>query len=416
MTKRDRDAEALRGAARLAVSATHGVTDVVRDMHRAIGSGPRVLGQPLKGPVHAVTAVSYGAVRAVTSLVGAALERAIDALAPWLGSSEPGPQREAATAVLCGVVGDLLHDTGNPLAIAPALRSGGRALTLERAALEEQFPQASSKLLVLVHGSSMNDLQWNRRGHDHGEALARELGCTPIYLHYNSGRHVSDNGQLFSQLLQELVTAWPKPVDELLLLGHSMGGLVARSACHAAESAGHSWRPKLRALVCLGTPHHGAPLERGGHWVDVLLGAFAHSAPLARLGKIRSAGVTDLRHGNVIESHWRGRDRFAPARDLRLPVPLPAGVSCYAIAARLASARTAPVVGDGLVPVDSALGRHPRAELTLAFPEEQRWICEDADHLDLLDHPEVYARLRQWLAPAAPTTATTPSTMTPAPA
>lgn len=398
MTKRRGDAEDLRGAARLAVAATQGVVGVVKDMHRSIGGGPRVLGQPLRRPVEAVTSLGYGAVHAVTSLVGVVLDRSLAALAPWLGSSVPGPQREAAQAALCGVVGDLLHDTGNSLAISAALRQGGRTLTLEPEALRAQLAQVSGKVLVLVHGSSMNDLQWSRRGHDHGALLARELGLCPVYLHYNSGRHVSDNGQLLADLLERLVAAWPVPVEELVLLTHSMGGLVARSACQVAEAVGQAWRSRLRKVVFLGTPHHGAPLERGGNWVDVLLGAFEHSAPLARLGKIRSAGVTDLRHGNVLEEHWRGRDRFAPTRDTRTPLPLPAGVRCYAIAARLAAARGVPAVGDGLVPVDSALGRHARAELTLAFPPEQQWICEDAGHLDLLDHPGVQEKLLAWLA------------------
>lgn len=381
----------------MAVAATHGVVDVVEDMHRSIGAGPRMLGRPLRRPVEAVTSFGYGAVRAVTSLVGIALDRSLAAISPWLGTSAPSPQREAAQAALCGVVGDLLHETDNPLAISAALRRGGRELTLEPAALRAQLPDLTGKLLVLVHGSSMNDLQWQRRGHDHGELLARERGYCPVYLHYNSGRHVSDNGALMAGLLEKLVEAWPVPLEELALLTHSMGGLVARSACHHAEGAGHAWRRKLSKLVFLGTPHHGAPLERGGNWVDVLLGAFEHSAPLARLGKIRSAGVTDLRHGNVLEAHWRGRDRFAPTRDMRTPSPLPAGVRCYAIAARLAAARGLPAVGDGLVPVDSALGRHARGALTLAFPPEQQWICEGAGHLDLLDHPGVQEKLLAWL-------------------
>lgn len=398
MPKRGRDADELRGAAQLAVAATTGVVDVVEDMHRTIGSGPRLLGQPLRRPVEAVTAVGYGAVRAVTALAGAALDRSIDAISPWLGSSTPSPQREAAQAALCGVVGDLLHDTGNPLAIPAMLRQGGRALTLEPETLRAHLAQVSSRALVLVHGSSMNDLQWSRHGHDHGQLLARELGLCPVYLHYNSGRHVSDNGLLLADLLEKMVAAWPVPLRDVSIVAHSMGGLVARSACHAAETSGHTWRAKLGALVCLGTPHHGAPLERGGNWVDVLLGSFAHSAPLARLGRLRSAGVTDLRYGNVLEAHWRGRDRFAPSRDLRAPLPLPEGVRCYAVAARLAAATGLPALGDGLVPVDSALGRHRRTELTLAFPAERQWLCEDAGHLDLLDHPQVQAKLLEWLA------------------
>jgi hypothetical protein len=177
-----------------------------------------------------------------------------------------------------------------------------------------------------------------------------------------------------------------------------MGGLVSRSACHAGETAGHGWRRKLRALVCLGSPHHGAALERGGNWIDVLLGVSRHSAPFARLGKIRSAGVTDLRFGNVLDEHWEGRDRFAPGRDTRSALALPDGVACYAVAATTATQPAARLPGDGLVSVDSALGRHARAELTLAFPELHQWIGFGMNHLDLLSRPEVYETIRRWLS------------------
>lgn len=417
MSHRRKNAEDLRGAARLAVAATRGVVGIVEEMHRVIGSGPSWLGRPLALPTELMTAASYGAVRGVATGVGLALDAGLAALAPLLGSSAQGPQREAALAVLNGVLGDFLEETDNALAIAMRLRRGGLALPLEgegaaeggsaRAALRQRLPaavqegRAGGKLLVLVHGLCMNDLLWRRRGHDHGEALARALGFVPVYLHYNSGLHVSQNAERFAALLEQLVAAWPVPVEELVLLGHSMGGLVARGACSAAERRGHAWRAKLTALVCLGTPHHGAPLERGGKWVQVLLGAFSPSRPLVRLGQLRSAGITDLHFGNVIEQHWRGRDRFALGEDARAPVPLPEGVRCYAVAARLARRPGARLIGDGLVPVESALGRHPGGGPSVAFPPEHQLLLERAGHLDLLDHPEVTAALIRWLAGAA---------------
>ena len=160
----------------------------------------------------------------------------------------------------------------------------------------------------------MNDLQWSRGGHDHGAALARDCGFTPVYLRYNSGQHVSINGHALAQQLQGLVDAWPVPLERCVLLGHSMGGLLARSALHYGTQAGLGWRSRVTDLVCLGTPHHGAPLERAGNWIDMLLGATPYAAPFARLGKLRSAGITDLRHGNLVDEDWVGRDRFAHRR------------------------------------------------------------------------------------------------------
>ena len=405
MSKKTRNhVDDLRGASRLAVEATKSVTDLVEAMHTTIAGGPQVLGRPLAGPARFFTAPVYGSIRAVTRLVGAGIDAALAPLAGLLGESVPGPEREAVLAALNGVLGDYLQQTQNPLAIPMRFRRDGAPLVLEAQSLAAAFPKPTPKVLVLVHGSSMNDRQWTRSGHDHGAALAQALGYVPVYLHYNSGLHVSTNGRALAALIEELAAAWPVPIEELVLLGHSMGGLVSRSACHFAEAAGHTWRTKLRALACLGTPHHGAPLERGGNWIDVLLGVSRYSAPLARLGKIRSAGVTDLRFGNVRDEDWEGRDRFARAKDGRTPLPLPDGVACFAIAGTTAAegakeADGTRLPGDGLVPVDSALGRHEDPKLALAFPEAHRHIAFATPHLDLLARPAVGTRLAEWLAP-----------------
>jgi pimeloyl-ACP methyl ester carboxylesterase len=382
-TKKARNhVEDLRGASRLAVEATRSVTDLVETMHRTIAGGPDILGRPLEGPVRVLTAPVYGSIRAATKLVAAALDVALAQLDPLLGEGTPGPERELVLAVLNGVLGDYLSETNNPLAIE---------MRWHRPVLD-----VGSKMLVLVHGSSMHPLQWNRRGHDHGAALARDLGYTPIYLHYNSGLHISTNGRGFCAMLEELAREWPVPLDEIAIVAHSMGGLVSRSACHFGE--GRLWRTKLRALTCLGSPHHGAPLERGGNWIDVLLGINRYSAPLARLGRIRSAGITDMRFGNVLDEHWEGLDRFERGEDLRTPLRLPKGVRCHAIAGTTAHGSCDKLPGDGLVPVDSALGRHIRPELTLHLPEAQQWIAFGTAHLDLLNDAKVYAKIRSWLS------------------
>jgi pimeloyl-ACP methyl ester carboxylesterase len=389
--------EDLRGTSRLAIEATRSVTDLVEAMHLTIGGGPAVLGRPLAAPTRAITGLVYGSIRGVTKLVGAGIDRALAQLAPLVREGAPGPEREAVLAVLNGVLGDYLTATGNPLAIQMQLRQGGHPLEARRQALRALLPKASGKLLLLVHGSCLNDRKWLRLGHDHGAALARDLGYTPVYLLYNSGLHISTNGRAFAALLEELVAEWPAQLDELVIVGHSMGGLVARSACHYAEAAAHHWRPRLDKLVCLGSPHHGATLERGGNWIDLMLGLSRYSAPLARLGKIRSAGVTDMRFGLVLDEHWEGRDRFAHGRDPRRVLKLPEGVECYAIAASTATGPRRKLPGDGLVSVDSALGRHRQPELTLAFPEAHQWIGFGMGHFELLNRAEVYATLRRWL-------------------
>src|SRR5699024_10320530 len=226
----------------------------------------------------------------------------------------------------------------------------------------------SGRLLVAVHGLCMNDLHWGERGMP--QRLGQALGFTPLYPHYNSGLPIADNGRALAELLQKLVDAWPVPVEEIVIVGHSMGGLLARSARAHAVRGGHDWEKLLTRMVFLGTPHHGSPLERAGHGVNRLLGISPYSAPFRSLGGLRSAGIRGLRHG-LAETSPPGN----PAK-------------WYAIAAT-AGPRMGRRPGDGLVPVDSALGHHPDPDRALAIPQENCRLVTGAGHLGLLRHPDV---------------------------
>jgi pimeloyl-ACP methyl ester carboxylesterase len=192
-----------------------------------------------------------------------------------------------------------------------------------------------------------------------------------------------------------LIAQWPAPIEDLVIIGHSMGGLVARSACHYGDEADHLWRGKLSKLIFLGTPHHGAPLERIGHWVEGVVGKIPDASGFARLAKIRSAGVTDLRHGALLDEDWSAGDAKRP----RI-VALPQGVSCYAIAARLAAGNAGVkgrLIGDGLVTVASATGDHRDPARDLGIPADRRWVGDEMGHFDLLSRPEVYQQIARWL-------------------
>ena len=379
-TSRSR-AKELQGASRLAVEATRGVAALVEAMHAAVGGG---------GPL---TRTVVGSVRGTAGLVGAGIEGALGMLEPLLGTPGDGEDRDALLAVVNGVLGDYLEETQNALALPMELTVGGRPLPIEDSeALRRALTRLTGRLVVMVHGSCMTEHQWIRGGHDHGLALVRDGGWTRIGVRYNSGLHISTNGERLAAKLERLVEGWPVPVEAVALLGHSMGGLVSRAACWAGEQDGHAWRSRLQTLLTLGTPHHGAPLERAGNWVDGVLGASRFSAPLARLGKIRSAGVTDLRYGNVVRADWDGRDRFERSGDPRTRIGLPEGVACYAVAGRLGGLST-----DGLVPVDSALGVHPEADLGFGGGDGDTLVVEECGHLDLLDRAEVYRWIRGWL-------------------
>lgn len=392
----------LHGYSRLAVDGVIGLIRLVEEMHRNIARVPGVASRPASEPATGITGLVYRSIRGVTRLVGGGIDAILAGLVPLLDEEPSSAVREALIAALNGVLGDHLAATRNPLAISMRLRHVGRPLELTREGLAGAIAQPRANIVLLVHGLCRNDLQWRRKGHDHGAALAADADFTPVYLHYNSGLHVSTNGRAFSERIEQLLQAWPVPVGELAILGHSMGGLVAHSACHYGAAAGHAWPRRLRRMVFLGTPHHGVPLERGGNWVNVVLDSSPYTAALARLGKIRSAGITDLRYGSILDEDWRHRDRFERSMDRRIPVPLPEGVQCYAIAASIGrrprDPREAPL-GDGLVPVRSALGQHPDAALTLAIPDSHRWIAYGMGHLDLLNRKPAYERIRRWLAP-----------------
>jgi pimeloyl-ACP methyl ester carboxylesterase len=390
----------LRGLYRLGVDATVGLADLVEAMHHTIASRAGILGKAPAGRTSGITGTVYRAVRGTTRVFGSGVDAALGVLTPAADAVASTPEREAVIAALNGLWGDHLEATGNPLAIATALRIDGKPLDLSGATLTGQLRKPTRRLLVLAHGLCMSDLQWKRRGHDHGRALARDLGFTPVYLHYNSGRHVSQNGRDFAERLEQLVAQWPVPVDELVIVGHSMGGLVARSACHHAQQARQPWLRSLTRLVFLGTPHHGAPLERGGRRLDLALGISPYVAPFARLGKARSSGITDLRFGNLQDADWHGRDRHSQRHDDRRPTPLPHGVAAYLLAATTAErvgGLHGAVIGDGLVPLASALGEHRNPALTLAVPRSHREVVTSCNHLDLLCSSEVYAQLRAWL-------------------
>jgi pimeloyl-ACP methyl ester carboxylesterase len=397
----------LRGAARLTTDAVTGLASLVEAMHARIVTLPRIPG--LGGTVTTdertagVTGLVYETVRGVTHLAGGTVDALLGWLAPALAAADPHqpprPEREAILAALNGVLGDHLATTDNPLAITMQFRQSGRPLPLERHALRSRLDGATPKVMVLLHGLCMNDLQWRHAGHDHGEALARELGYTPVYVHYNSGLSVSTNGRILAQLTEKLYSAWPVPIERLVMLGHSMGGLVARSAIHHGaqmQRGGLRWPGRVNDLICLGTPHQGAPLERAGHGVDLLLGAAPYAAPLARLGKARSAGINDLRLGNILkgpadDDGTRQADR----------VGLPESARCFAIAASLGPASgslKAKLLGDGLVPVASALGQHHEPELGLGFAPDRQAVVYDTGHLDLLSSAEVYGLLQRWLS------------------
>lgn len=398
----------LRACAGLAVEATRGITTVVEGVHQAVWGTLAVPGGAARGQTRGLTGLVYRSVHGITALVGRTLQTALIRIEPWLAqwldAPAETPEREAVLAALNGVLGDRLAQHHNPLATPMTLRCHG-------VPWPDVATPLHSKVVLLVHGLCMNDLQWRTQPQgpqgpqgtvvDYGQLLGQALGATPVTVRYNTGLHISENGALLSAQLEQLAHHWPAGLTELRVVAHSMGGLVTRSAVHHAHQNHLTWPKKLKAIVFLGTPHHGAPLERAGNWIDHVLGATAYSRPFAALGQLRSAGITDLRYGHVLDADWQGRDRFHRQSDTRTPCPLPAGVACFTVAATTARQRSPlaeRILGDGLVPLASALGAHTDPAYHLHFDAENQTIAYGTHHMQLLSSPAVGTQMVQWLS------------------
>jgi len=335
----------------------------------------------------------------MTSLLGSGIDKILEKIESLVASDKSTNKisysREALIAALNGVLGDHLLARKNPLAIKMQFRFHGQDLTEDQ--VQEQIKSSNGKVLLMIHGLCMNDLQWTKLDHNHGEELAKELGYAPIYLHYNSGLHVSENGQQLSGLLERIYQTSELKI-ELNILAHSMGGLLVRSACEEARLDKKEWLPCLKRVVFIGTPHHGAHLERLGNWVDSILSLSQYTKPFSKLGKIRSSGITDLRYGNLLESDWDHEDRFEPTGDQRSPVPLQKDIEYYAIAAANKKTNTANdgKLGDGLVNINSAFGRHKKPEFDLKLNKANLFIIDETSHMQLLSCNNVYTKIREW--------------------
>jgi pimeloyl-ACP methyl ester carboxylesterase len=399
----------LRAAAQLATSATQSIAGIAEGVNQAVWS---TLGAPsgkAADQTRGITGLVFKSVQGMTGLVGKGIDTALAKLLPYVETNDQSstPEREAVLAALNGVLGDHLAASGNALATPMRLRYQGQALNFH--ALPPKA-EVSSKIVLLVHGLCMNDLQW-RCVHaagtagelvvDHGASLAAALGATQLYLRYNTGLHTSVNGRTLSALLEQLVQHWPKRISELTIVVHSMGGLITRSAVHIAQQDNAAWLKKLKSIAFLGTPHHGAPLEKAGNWIDIVLGSTPYSKPFAKLGQLRSAGITDLRYGLAADADWQGKDRFRRQPDTRQVMPLPEGVACYTVAGTLAAKRSVLAersVGDGLVTLPSALGQHSDPARRLAFDKASQHIAYRSNHLQLLSSAKVSAQLVKWLS------------------
>lgn len=376
---------AVRDAHRSIAGRVHAAVDAVAG-HRTV---PHLMHDAIAASVY--TGVSLGLRGSAGLLRG--IERR--GFGPAAETSRSGRH---AVAVVNGLIGDALVERGSSAAISLAVRHQGRDLPLRPGPVAEAFPAATPRLVVFVHGLCESEHVWQRAARprreepaeddrpDYGTALAAS-GWTPVYLRVNTGLAIRESGVALHALLQELLEVWPVPVDRIALVGHSMGGLIARAACglRAEPPSGRTpWVDRTSDLISLGSPHLGSPVERSIARSVRLAARVPELGGYVRIFEQRSRGVLDLHDG------------------MPEPDPLPAHVRVRLVAATLTGSATHPAartVGDLLVPYASALGRHRHGEL---FPGADVLHVPGSDHFDLLNHDDVRAALKLWLSSPAP--------------
>jgi pimeloyl-ACP methyl ester carboxylesterase len=398
--------------------AGRGFAEAVRrleETHEAIAArsfgaaGAQAL--PARSIHDAITAASYGAVRIAGSAVGTTAAAALRARPPQAAADRISASRVGALVLgaLNGLIGDRLDAEHRELSIPTELRLRGRPVPVERSSLAGAYPEATARLVVFVHGLCETEAAWwlgaERRWGDpdstYGSRIQRDIGLTPLYVRYNTGLHVSESGARLARLLEDLVGEWPRAVSDLAIVGHSMGGLVARSACAQGERDGHRWIAATKRIVYLGTPHLGAPLEKLTNVAAAGLAAVPETRPVATVLRTRSAGIKDLRYGALLEDDWVDCDPDALLGDPCSEVPLLASAEHYAVCATVTRKPEAPLgrmVGDLLVLYASGSGRGGRRRRRIRFAEENGSHLPSATHFDLLNHPEVDELLHAWLA------------------
>jgi hypothetical protein len=402
----------------LATEAATGLTVQVREVHEGIAG--RVFGLlgapavPVRMIHDTVTAGAYAGARLLTGALvkgGAlALSLAQPSDAPSLEDSVRG---RLAVGAINGAWGDHLARRRSKLARPMTLRTAAQDLQLDQGSLAAAFPArppagaagftapfASPKLAIFLHGLCECDDVWTLGADRHmpyGDRLASELGYTSLYLRYNSGLHISHNGRRFARLLDELVDNWPVEVAEIALVGHSMGGLVSRSACHYADEG--SWREKVRHVFMLCAPNKGAPLELAANAACHRLSRLPETRPFAKPLKARAVGIKDLGYGYVVDEDWQGHDPDAFRNNTGTVVPFLKSANHYFLSATLTRDPEAPVgrlIGDLLVLRPSAWSQDGRGE-RLQFPVEHYSHLGPATHFDVLNHPAVYQQIKRWL-------------------
>ncbi|MFC1849923.1 esterase/lipase family protein [candidate division CSSED10-310 bacterium] len=307
-------------------------------------------------------------------------------------------------SVLNGIVGDYLVAQQNDLAIRMQFVKQNKLLPLTSESLRAAYPNLTPKICILVHGLSTDERIWNFRdgvNKTYGTLLQQDLGITPFYVRFNSGLHISENGKKLAQLIADLIEAYPIPVEDIIFLAHSMGGLVTRSACYYGSRQAARWVTKVRKLFFLGTPHRGAPLEKVGNVFTNILKFIPrpYTHHVADIINIRSSGIKDLRFGYLVDEDWTGYNPDSLLQNNQQPIPLLAGAAHYIVSGTLTEDPDhyfTLLFGDGMVRKSSVLGQARQKGFQVPFDPDNHKEFPKIRHIKLAHSPQVYEQIKIW--------------------
>jgi pimeloyl-ACP methyl ester carboxylesterase len=395
----------VRALGELASEAFGGATARIQEMHEGIAERVFDSVGVTASPVRLIhDGIANGVYAGLRTAFGSAFRAGARAISltrpPQAPSIERATTGRVALGALNGAFGDRLERQRSPLAVHMTVRRGGAAVDLDADAVRAAFPDATGRLAVFLHGLCETEEAWTFWSPGqvpYGPRLRVDLGYTPVYIRYNSGRHISDNGRELAQLLDQLTAVWPVPREEIALFGHSMGGLIARSACH--QGAGHPWVTHVRHVFMLSCPHLGAPLERATHAASAALALLPETRSMATALNARSCGIKDLRYGYLLEEDWSGHDPDQFGRRMATEIPFLRSANHYFVSASISrnpDGIAGRLVGDLLVVGSSAWAQAGHGK-RLAFPIDHYSHVGGIHHFKVLNHPAVYEQIRKWL-------------------
>ena len=411
----------LNGGLRLLDEGINKGTQRIEELHNSISERPyktlqhipllNVVTAPLERAQHSISSGIYRALRKAGHLV---LRNAIQLESkPYLPPAVKAAGTDtvigaAINSAINGAIGDHLESTDNSLALSMGFYHQNEPVKLQGESLQKQFPKLSGKICILVHGLCVNESAWRSYSQQHwgkpqdfGQLLQEDLGYTPFYVRYNSGRHISHNGRDLDLLIEELIQNYPMDVKDIVIIGHSMGGLIARSANHFTTSSHTQWHTQLSQVICLGSPHLGAPLEQVAHLGTSLLDQISFTQPIAKIIQQRSIGIKDLRYGYVTDEDWAGQDQDSLEGNKRKAAQKLQHVKYSFIGSSLSNDTQHPVahtLGDILVPVKSSTGDHHAEELRVPYCDERYKLLGGINHIALQNHPLAYDQIKDWLS------------------